>query len=169
MEYCYFQSPIGQLLLVAEHQLLCRIGFANGKLSYAPEKAWIHDEKPFKMVITQLHEYFTGQRQQFSIPFTLHGTDFKKTVLEQVRKVRYAHTSSYSNIAQHINRPLSSRAVGAANATNPLPIIIPCHRIIGKNGALTGFGGGIEMKSFLLDLEQRHYHAHQKISQAVAP
>lgn len=154
MEYCYFQSPVGQLLLVAEQQKLCRIGFAEGKLCYTPEKNWAYSEQHLQIAINQLKEYFSGKRREFTVPFILHGTDFKKTVLGQVAKVRYGYTSSYSDIAKIIQRPLSCRAVGTANATNPLPIIIPCHRIIGKNGELTGFGGGIAVKRFLLDLEQ---------------
>ncbi len=155
MEYCYFQSPIGQLLLVAEQQKLCRIGFLEGKLSYTPKESWTYNEQHLQIAINQLKEYFAGRRREFTVPLTLHGTDFKKAVLEQVAKVPYGHTSSYSDIAKSIKRPLACRAVGTANATNPLPIIIPCHRIIGKNGDLTGFGGGMAVKRFLLGLEQQ--------------
>ncbi|MFH1942641.1 MAG: methylated-DNA--[protein]-cysteine S-methyltransferase, partial [bacterium] len=103
----------------------------------------------------QLLEYFNGTRKVFSLPIDLRGTDFQKSVWEAVRKVPYGQTRSYGDIAKAIGNPRASRAVGAANGANPIPIIIPCHRIIGSDGSITGFGGGIPLKQKLLNLEKK--------------
>jgi methylated-DNA-[protein]-cysteine S-methyltransferase len=101
----------------------------------------------------QLDEYFAGKRKKFNINLTLIGTDFQKSVWEELKKIPYGETISYSELAKKINKPKASRAVGGALNKNPIPIIIPCHRVIGKNGNLTGFAGGVELKSLLINLE----------------
>jgi methylated-DNA-[protein]-cysteine S-methyltransferase len=104
-------------------------------------------------VIQQLAEYFAGTRKQFDLPLALRGTPFQIEVWNTLRRIPYGETRSYEDVARTIGRPTATRAVGAANGANPIPIIVPCHRVIGKNGGLTGFGGGIAVKRRLLDLE----------------
>jgi methylated-DNA-[protein]-cysteine S-methyltransferase len=101
----------------------------------------------------QLEEYFAGERREFDLPLHLTGTEFQVRVLEELQRIPYGETTSYSDIAERIGRPKAMRAVGAANGRNPIPIVIPCHRVIGRGGSLTGFGGGLETKAELLRLE----------------
>ncbi len=104
-------------------------------------------------MIRQLEEYFAGTRKQFDIPLALRGTPFQLEVWHALQQIPYGETRTYAGIAHAIGRPTATRAVGAANGANPIPIIVPCHRVIGSNGSLTGFGGGIDVKRRLLDLE----------------
>jgi O-6-methylguanine DNA methyltransferase len=106
-----------------------------------------------KKVVRQLKEYFSGKRQDFDLPLHLIGTEFQKLVWRQLCQVPFGQTASYKKIAERIGRPKAMRAVGQANHRNPIPIVIPCHRIIGSNGHLVGFGGGLDKKRFLLSLE----------------
>ena len=153
MYYCYYDSPLGKLLLAGTETNLHLIGFPSGKMHKQPLAIWQHRPHAFADCKQQLAEYFAGERQYFDINYTLSGTAFQQQALRAVAAVKYGSTASYSDIANAIANPAAVRAVGMANATNPLPIIIPCHRIIGKNGSLTGFGGGLEAKRFLLNLE----------------
>ncbi len=153
VQYSYYKSPIGDLLLAGANDVLQLLGFPQGKLSHSIDPSWQLDENSFAIHKKQLDEYFAGKRKSFDAPYALTGTAFQQDVLNAVAKIPYGQTNSYGEIAQHIQSPKAVRAVGGANATNPLPIIIPCHRVIGKNGTLTGFGGGMEAKSFLLRLE----------------
>ena len=118
-----------------------------------PEPDWIYNEKPFAEVRRQLEEYFAGERKSFELPLKLTGTEFQVRVLEELQRIPYGETKSYRDIAERIGRPKAVRAVGAANGRNPIPIIIPCHRVIGSHGELTGFGGGLDTKEALLRLE----------------
>ncbi len=104
-------------------------------------------------MIQQLAEYFAGERKQFDVPLALRGTPFQLEVWRALQRIPYGETRTYADIARAIGRPTATRAVGGANGANPIPIIIPCHRVIGSNGGLTGFGGGIDVKRRLLDLE----------------
>ena len=121
-----------------------------------PEQDWIFNEQPFEEARRQLGEYFDGKRREFDLPLKLDGTDFQVEVLEELKKIPYGETTSYAAIAERIGRPKAVRAVGAANGRNPIPIIVPCHRVIGKGGDLTGFGGGLDTKEALLRLEAEH-------------
>lgn len=152
--YCYYDSPIGQLLLSGSATSLELVSFPKGKMAKDPHADWIFAPKYFKEPRQQLQEYFAGTRISFDLNYTLRGTAFQQKVLRCVAVIPYGTTSSYSDIAEQIEHPLAVRAVGMANSKNNLPIIIPCHRVVGKNGDLTGFGGGIETKKFLLNLEQ---------------
>lgn len=154
MYYCYFESPVGKLLLAGEKDSLSLIGFSVGKMQQQPKQNWQHKPEYFHVCMQQLQEYFEGKRKEFTLTYDLAGTIFQRTVLNAVAKVPYGTTSTYSAIASEISRPKAVRAVGMANARNNLPIIVPCHRIVGKNGALTGFGGGLENKRILLSLER---------------
>jgi methylated-DNA-[protein]-cysteine S-methyltransferase len=118
-----------------------------------PDPAWIYNEKPFAVARRQLTEYFAGSRKVFELPLQPTGTEFQLRVLEELQKIPYGKTCSYSELAERIGRPRAVRAVGAANGRNPIPIIIPCHRVIGASGDLTGFGGGLAAKEALLRLE----------------
>lgn len=151
--YHYYDSPIGKLLLAGDSSALSLLGFPGGSMARRHEKDWIEDKGQFKQVIKQLDEYFAGKRQDFDLVLAPEGTEFQQTVWQALTEIPYGETWSYGQLAQHIGKPKASRAVGAANGLNPIPVIIPCHRVIGSNGKLTGFGGGLETKSFLLNLE----------------
>ena len=153
MKYCYFASPVGELLLAGDEAGLSLVGFPKGPMRRDPEPDWEHDEAPFAAACAQLSEYFAGERKAFDLPLQLSGTAFQLRVLEELQRVPYGETVSYGDIAERIGRPRAMRAVGAANGRNPIPIIVPCHRVIGRSGALTGFGGGLDIKAALLRLE----------------
>ena len=153
MKYCYLESPVGDLLIAGDETGLSLVGFPNGAMRYDPEPDWVYDEAPFAAARQQLCEYFAGKRKAFDLPLKLTGTEFQVRVLEELQRIPYGETTSYSDIAERIGRPKAMRAVGAANGRNPIPIIIPCHRVIGRGGDLTGFGGGLETKAALLRLE----------------
>ncbi len=122
-------------------------------MRHDPEPEWIYNEQPFANARQQLTEYFSGERKDFDLPLSLHGTEFQLRVLEELKTIPYGETTSYGDIAKRIGRPKAVRAVGAANGRNPIPIIVPCHRVIGSSGHLTGFGGGLDTKTALLRLE----------------
>lgn len=153
MYYCYFDTPIGELLLAGEDGALSMIGFPKGSMRRDPEPEWIYNEKPLAEARRQLREYFDGKRKSFDLPLQLNGTEFQVSVLEALQKIPYGETVSYGEIAKRIGRPKAMRAVGAANGRNPIPIVVPCHRVIGSSGDMTGFGGGIDTKEALLRLE----------------
>ncbi len=156
MYYCYTNTPIGDLLLAGDDDGLSMIGFPKGKMRRDPEPDWIFNEQPFAEARRQLDEYFAGDRKDFDLPLHLSGTDFQVQVLEELQQIPYGETTSYGAIAKRIGRPKAMRAVGAANGRNPIPIVIPCHRVIGSGGDLTGFGGGLDTKAALLRLEAEH-------------
>ncbi len=148
------QSPIGALLLAKEQGgPLQLIGFPSGKGRVVPAPDWIETRDGFEQVITQLEEYFRGQRKVFDLELAPSGTPFQREVLDALCEIPFGHTCTYRDIAVRIGREKAVRAVGAANGRNPLPIVIPCHRVIGADGSLTGFGGGLDTKKFLLELE----------------
>lgn len=153
MYYCYLETPIGDLLLGGDDDGLSVIGFPEGSMRLEPEADWIFNEKPFSAARQQLREYFDGERKEFDLALKPTGTEFQRAVLDELQKIPYGTTCSYSDIAVRIGRPKAVRAVGAANGRNPIPIIIPCHRVIGASGDLTGFGGGLPTKEALLRLE----------------
>jgi len=147
MWHAYAPSPIGGLLLVANEEGLVRIEWRTAAPG-CPDSGG-----PLSSTIRQLAEYFAGTRKQFDVPLALRGTPFQLEVWRALQQIPYGETRSYADIARAIGRPTATRAVGAANGANPIPIIVPCHRVIGSNGTLTGFGGGIAVKRRLLDLE----------------
>ena len=153
MQYRYIESPIGQLLLAGDDAGLKIIGFPNGKGKVVPDPGWQPSTDCFSEAESQLAEYFEGKRQCFELKLAPTGTDFQLEVLRALQTIPLGETRSYRDIARQIGRPDAVRAVGAANGRNPLPIVIPCHRVIGADGSLTGFGGGLEAKQFLLELE----------------
>lgn len=156
MYYCFLETPIGELLLAGENGALSMIGFPRGSMRREPEHDWIFNEQPLAEACSQLREYFAGERREFDLPLQLDGTEFQVSVLEALQEIPYGKTTSYGEIAKRIGRPKAVRAVGAANGRNPIPIVVPCHRVIGSTGDLTGFGGGLDTKEALLRLEAEH-------------
>jgi methylated-DNA-[protein]-cysteine S-methyltransferase len=149
--YTTIDSPIGALLL-------CSDGDALTGLFMEPHSdqagGAVPDEKPFRAVIEQLRAYFAGESTTFDVPLTPHGTEFQRKVWAELLTIPYGHTVSYGEIATTLGNPLSSRAVGLANGRNPISVIVPCHRVIGADGSLTGYGGGLPRKRWLLDHER---------------
>ena len=142
------------MLLVGREGVLEELYFPNATATLAVPAEWIRDEAVFTEPLRQLQEYFAGKRQEFELQVDPQGTSFQKEVWRELCRIPYGETASYQAIAERLGKPKACRAVGMANGRNPLPIIIPCHRIIGKNGTLTGFGGGLPVKRQLLDLER---------------
>jgi methylated-DNA-[protein]-cysteine S-methyltransferase len=153
MYYCYLNTAIGDLLLAGDDDALTLVSFPEGSMRREPDPDWIYAEKPFAKAREQLTEYFDGKRRDFDLALRPNGTEFQLAVLDALRQIPYGTTVSYGDIAERIGRPKAVRAVGAANGRNPIPIIIPCHRVIGSSGDLTGLGGGLPTKKALLRLE----------------
>lgn len=152
MYYTEMRTPIGPLLLAADEAGLRHILFHRDAASAPPE--WHESKSRLAPVVKQLDEYFKGQRTQFELKLAPEGTPFQTTVWYALAEIPYGETISYGELAARIDRPRAIRAVGAANGANPLPIVLPCHRVIGKNGKLVGFGGGLPTKAALLDSER---------------
>jgi len=157
MTYTQIDSPIGPLLLVADASGLRRIEFISSPRARHPEPGWQEDSRPLKEVIRQLRAYFAGRLETFDLPLVPEGTDFQQKVWRKLCDIPYGETISYGTLARRIGNPKASRAVGLANGSNPIPVIIPCHRVIGSNGKLTGYGGGLPIKERLLALEHRQF------------
>jgi methylated-DNA-[protein]-cysteine S-methyltransferase len=155
MSYTRMKSPVGPLLLAGDEGGLRLVYFATGRRPKSPPDEWIEEKAPFKEAIRQLEAYFEGKLKDFDLPLVLDGTEFQLLVWTNLRKIPYGETVSYGQLARRIGSPEAARAVGLANGSNPIPIIIPCHRVIGSNGDLTGFGGGLPVKKKLLALESR--------------
>ena len=147
---CKYQFENISLYLVATETHSINIQFTQ------PQKALLQTTELLSMATIQLDEYFQGKRTTFSLPFKLTGTPFQLAVWKELQNIPYGKTTSYKEIAQKINKPKAYRAVGMANNKNPLPIIIPCHRVIGSNGKLIGYAGGLKLKNYLLELEKSH-------------
>lgn len=154
LQYRHIESPVGRLLLVADENALRVIEFENPRHPIPPSPQWhAGDNAVIQCAERQLAEYFNGQRKQFDLPLAPSGTAFQRQVWNALAGIAYGQTISYAQLAQRVAKPTAMRAVGAANGRNPLPIVLPCHRVIGADGSLTGFGGGLPTKQFLLQLE----------------
>lgn len=153
IQWTKVRTPIGPLLLVGRDAELLRLEFENGRHAFGIQPGWQHSSAPFKEADRQLQEYFAGSRNKFELSLAPLGTEFQLHVWRELRKIPYGRTRSYADIARKIGRPKAVRAVGAANGKNPLSIVVPCHRVIGSGGDLTGFGGGLDTKRRLLQLE----------------
>jgi methylated-DNA-[protein]-cysteine S-methyltransferase len=153
--YDVMPSPVGPLRLVCDERGLRRICFARDRHPRAEDLQGTHAPARLAFARRQLEEYFAGERRSFELPLRPQGTPFQLEVWEGLRTIPWGRTWSYAELAQAIGKPKAMRAVGAANGRNPLPIVVPCHRVIGADGSLTGFGGGIEIKARLLALEGR--------------
>jgi methylated-DNA-[protein]-cysteine S-methyltransferase len=152
MRYDEIDSPVGPLLVAADETGLRLIHFQAGRRR-KPDPSWQRDPAFFRALAKQLGEYFRRERRTFDLPLAPRGTPFQLATWRALATIPYGETISYAELAQRVGRPAASRAVGAANGANPLPIVVPCHRVIGKDGSLTGFGGGLDNKRALLDLE----------------
>lgn len=151
--YDNLPSPVGSLLLVADEQGLREIRFETERHPRDTSPSWLHSPQALAFARVQLAEYFAGTRQSFDLPLHPIGTPFQLTVWRELTRIPYGATTSYGELARRIEQPQAVRAVGAANGRNPLPIVVPCHRVIGANGQLVGFGGGLPIKRFLLAME----------------
>ncbi len=150
-------TPIGAIRLVASKRGLCAVVFGVRAIDSMPADYQKADDHPLLLrAEKQLAEYFTGKRRHFDLPLDMQGSIFQQKVWRELQKIPYAETISYGEQARRLGDVNKARAVGAANGRNPLAIIVPCHRVIGANGDLTGFAGGLKIKQFLLDMETRH-------------
>jgi len=153
MIYTTLDSPIGELLLVGDGERLHCLSMQGGRRPVAIDSSWERDDDAFVHVRSQLAEYFDGRRREFDVRLDLEGNEFELRVWEALCRIPYGETVSYGEIAREIGAAGAARAVGLANGRNPVAVIVPCHRVIGADGGLTGYGGGLERKRLLLDLE----------------
>ncbi|WP_327754153.1 methylated-DNA--[protein]-cysteine S-methyltransferase [Sphingobium sp. SJ10-10] len=161
MNYAYrmMASPVGELTLVASEKGLAAVLWENDDPKHVRLEPRVErgDHPLLDKAGQQLGEYFAGQREAFDLPLDFKGTDFQKRVWAALLTIPFGETRSYADIASQIGKPSAYRAVGAANGRNPISIIAPCHRVVGANGALTGFAGGLKAKQYLLELEGRSF------------
>ena len=154
--FTFYESPIQTLRLVSDGRSLLGLYMRSEKHAQISAQDWIEDEtaQPFAVTRQQLSDYFTGALTQFDLPLSPQGTPFQKRVWAALKTIPYGATLSYGELAQQIGQPQAARAVGLANGRNPVSIIVPCHRVVGANGKLTGYGGGVERKQWLLNHER---------------
>jgi methylated-DNA-[protein]-cysteine S-methyltransferase len=153
--FCYVESPIGRLTLTSDGEALTGLymGTPAKRPAFGAEWAQNGTAGPLPMVVRQLQEYFAGKRRKFDLPLRMQGTAFQQRVWRELTEIPYGETWSYGQLAKRIGNPSASRAVGLANGRNPIAVIVPCHRVIGADGSLTGFGGGLPRKRWLLTHE----------------
>jgi methylated-DNA-[protein]-cysteine S-methyltransferase len=154
MHHTVVDSPLGPLTLVAAGDALTGVYMDRQRYRPAPETFGERDDSPFAEAARQLEEYFAGKRTRFDLSLAPVGTPFQRQVWEALQAIPYGQTVSYGQLADRLGRPTAARAVGLANGHNPISIIVPCHRVVGANGDLTGYGGGLDRKRRLLDFEQ---------------
>jgi methylated-DNA-[protein]-cysteine S-methyltransferase len=162
LSYDYYDGPVGRLLLAGQEQTLHLISFANKDHKALIKENWVQEENVFQSAKVQLDAYFSGALEIFDLPLHLNGSPFQNEVWRALCNIPFGETITYGELATRVGRPRGAQAVGAANGANPLPIVIPCHRVIGANNTLTGFGGGIETKRFLLEHEIK-YTPHKRL------
>jgi methylated-DNA-[protein]-cysteine S-methyltransferase len=153
IRYAYVGSPMGDIMVTGSEHELHLIALPLGSEKKQPDSAWVHDPRTFMDTARQITEYFAGERRVFDLPLRLQGTAFQKLVWRALGDIPYGETVSYFELACRIGRPTAARAVGSANARNPFSIVLPCHRVVGTTGALTGYSGGLKWKENLLRLE----------------
>ena len=151
--YTRIASPVGPLLAAGPGEVLHCLYFSQGPKAHAPHADWREDAAPFRDLARQLEAYFAGELRRFDLALAPQGTDFQRQVWHYLAGIPYGETRTYGQIAQTLQKPGAARAVGLANGANPLSILLPCHRVIGADGSLTGFGGGMAVKDYLLRLE----------------
>jgi O-6-methylguanine DNA methyltransferase len=149
IHYSRFSSPVGPLLLAVSERGLIALEFGSGDIG----ESWVEAPEKTAPLARQLEEYFAGRRRRFDLPLDVRGTEFQRRCWQELLKIPYGETRSYADIASAIGNPPAVRAVGLANGQNPIAIVVPCHRVIGSDGSLTGYGGGLEVKRRLLELE----------------
>lgn len=148
-------SPLGVLTLHSDGAALTGLFMTSSKGKPEGDPTWRRDPAVFADVVAQLNSYFAGTLRTFDVPLAASGTPFQQRVWSALREIPYSETRSYRDIAERIGSPKAVRAVGLANGRNPISVIVPCHRVVGANGSLTGYGGGLSNKQLLLDLERR--------------
>jgi len=155
--YDYYQSPQGRMLLVSTEEALTAVCFVGQKYAATPQKDWKRDPgaAPLRQAKLELDEYFSGKRRRFGVALAPEGTPFQRAVWKAIAAVRFGETIPYAELARRAGRPGSARAAGAATGRNPIGVIVPCHRIVGSDGSLTGYAGGLTKKRALLALEGR--------------
>ena len=153
MKYTTMDSPLGELLLLGDDGVLHGLHMQAGRHPIRIQSSWVRDDEAFADVREQLDEYFAGTRDTFDVKMHMDGTAFQRTVWHELTQIPYGETISYGELARRIGRPDRARAVGTANGQNPIAVIVPCHRVIGANGKLVGYGGGLDNKRRLLELE----------------
>jgi methylated-DNA-[protein]-cysteine S-methyltransferase len=155
--FSYLESPIGRLLLTSDGTALTGLYMEPSRKAQCTD-GWVQDVTvaPLSAAVRQLTEYFAGTRREFDLPLRLQGTTFQTRVWRELTEIPYGQTWSYGQLAHRIDKPSASRAVGLANGRNPISILVPCHRVIGADGSLTGYGGGLERKRWLLAHEGLH-------------
>ena len=153
--FCHYSSPAGVLVLTSDGEALTglELPLSDGGAAPLPGSGWRRDESPFRQVLEQLQEYFDGERTSFDLKLRRGGTSFQRLAWDALLTIPFGTTISYAEQARRIGRQGAARAVGSANARNPIAIIVPCHRVIGSSGTLTGYGGGLPLKEWLLDHE----------------
>jgi methylated-DNA-[protein]-cysteine S-methyltransferase len=156
VNYAYLETPVGILLIAGDDAAVELISFPRHGKAAKPQPGWQESERgAVAEAIRQLREYFAGKRTGFDLPLAPKGTEFQRAVWRQLQEIPYGATISYGELARRVGNPKAARAVGSANGANPLPIVIPCHRVIAGDGSIGGFGGGLPTKEILLALEQR--------------
>jgi len=153
LQFTIYPSPVGKLRIVCDSIAVREIRFEDRNTRHALPEHWIRGGSLCDRVVSQLEAYFAGQRQSFDLPLAPVGTSFQQQVWQALWDIPYGETTTYGELARRVNRPTAPRAVGAANGRNPISIVVPCHRVLGSKGALTGYGGGLEAKGRLLALE----------------
>jgi len=156
MKYSYIQSPLGDMLVTRDDDGITGLDLPISRYPRRVQDDWQRDDDAFDDIRTQLAEYFAGDRQDFDLPLNAGGSRFQSLVWQALVEIPYGETTSYGKVAVSIGHPDGPRAVGLANGQNPIPIIVPCHRVIGADGSLTGYGGGLDAKRWLLDHEAKH-------------
>jgi methylated-DNA-[protein]-cysteine S-methyltransferase len=154
MNVISIDSPIGELTLASDGEALTGLYMTEQRHRPALPDAGARDDAVLAAARRQLAEYFAGERREFELPLRPAGTEFQRSVWAALREIPYGETAGYGELARRLGRPSAARAVGLANGRNPLAIVVPCHRVIGAAGALTGYGGGLERKRYLLELER---------------
>ena len=167
LQFDQFDTPKGRLTLVKSNKGICFVGLPSANLAsvekwaskYYQGEQLVQNSAALEDAKIELIDYMAGRRQDFSIPLDHRNTSFAQTALQKVAEIGYGKTATYGMIAHQLGKPRSARAVGRAAATNPLPLIIPCHRVVGSDGSLTGYGGGLPLKKALLDMERSQTQA----------
>ncbi len=154
MHYAWEDSPVGRLLIAGDEEGLRVILFAEGRTAAQPDPGWRENPAALTEAVGQLREYFAGSRRRFDLRLAPAGTPFQRRVWNGLQQIPYGETLSYGELARRVGCPNGSRAVGLANGANPLSIVVPCHRVIGAGGKLTGYGGGLKNKEWLLAMER---------------
>ena len=172
--FCYVDSPIGRLMLTCDGTALTGLymNLYRNKPTKLPNLAedWVQNATidPLPAASRQLQEYFAGKRREFDLPLRMEGTEFQQRVWRELTQIPFGQTRSYGQLAKRLNNPNGSRAVGLANGRNPIAIIVPCHRVIGADGSLTGFGGGIDRKEWLLSHEGQPFNRELALGGSVS-